>query len=81
MTRFMMWPQKTRYDIDRIAAAFGVTFEQVAHRSTTLQASGKQGIPFFLIRLDRAGNITKRVNPNKRGFGRFWRTLFRVEHS
>jgi len=55
---------KTRYDIDRIAAAFGVTFEQVAHRLTTLQASGKQGIPFFLIRLDRAGNITKRVNPN-----------------
>ncbi|NDH74358.1 MAG: hypothetical protein EBY53_07505, partial [Rhodobacteraceae bacterium] len=44
--------------------AFGVTFEQVAHRLTTLQASGKQGIPFFLIRLDRAGNITKRVNPN-----------------
>lgn len=55
--------QKSRYDIDRIAAAFGVTFEQTAHRLTTLQASGKQGIPFFFIRLDRAGNVTKRINP------------------
>ena len=55
--------KKTNYDIDRIAAGFGVTFEQAAQRLTTLQASGKQGIPLFFIRLDRAGNITKRINP------------------
>lgn len=53
----------SRYDIDRLAAAFGVTFEQAAHRLTTLNGSGQQGIPFFFIRLDRAGNVTKRINP------------------
>ncbi|MEM9551258.1 MAG: short-chain fatty acyl-CoA regulator family protein [Pseudomonadota bacterium] len=52
----------TRYDIDRIASAFGVSFEQVCHRLTTLQRDGKRGVPFFFLRLDRAGNITKRFN-------------------
>lgn len=53
----------TRYDLDRVAAGFGVTFEQVCHRMTTLQGPKDQGIPFFLTRIDRAGNVTKRINP------------------
>ncbi len=52
----------TRYDIDRIAAAFCVTYEQVCHRLTTLQQDGMRGVPFFFLRVDRAGNITKRFN-------------------
>ena len=52
----------TRYDIDRIAAAFCVTYEQACHRLTTLQRDGRRGVPFFFIRVDRAGNITKRFN-------------------
>ncbi len=52
----------TRYDIDRISAAFGVTFEQVGQRLTTLQRDGKRGVPLFFLRLDRAGNVTKRFN-------------------
>ena len=36
---------KTRYDIDRIAA-FGVTFEQVAHRLTTLQSRANRAFHF-----------------------------------
>ncbi|MXQ08047.1 DUF2083 domain-containing protein [Alphaproteobacteria bacterium GH1-50] len=52
----------TRYDIDRIAAAFGVSYEQACHRLTTLQRDGKRGVPFFFLRVDRAGNITKRFN-------------------
>ena len=39
--------ERTRYDIDRLAAAFGVSFEQVCHRLTTLQRPGWEGVPFF----------------------------------
>lgn len=52
----------TRYDIDRIAAAFGVSYEQVGHRLTTLQREGAKGVPFFFLRIDKAGNVTKRFN-------------------
>lgn len=52
----------TAYDIDRIAARFGVSFEQACHRLTTLQRSGAQGVPFFFLRVDKAGNVTKRFN-------------------
>jgi predicted transcriptional regulator/transcriptional regulator with XRE-family HTH domain len=54
--------EETKYDIDRIAAAFCVSVEQVFHRLTTLQRDGRRGVPFFFLRVDRAGNITKRFN-------------------
>ena len=52
----------TRYDIDHLAARFGVSFEQACHRLTTLQRDGAQGVPFFFLRIDKAGNVTKRFN-------------------
>lgn len=54
--------ERTRYDVDRLAAAFGVSFEQVCHRLTTLQREGARGVPFFFLRVDKAGNVTKRFN-------------------
>ncbi|WP_422365333.1 helix-turn-helix domain-containing protein [Pelagibius sp.] len=54
--------ERTHYDVDRLAAAFGVSFEQVCHRLTTLQREGKRGVPFFFLRVDKAGNVTKRFN-------------------
>ena len=54
--------ERTNYDVDRIAAAFGVSFEQVCHRLTTLQREGAKGVPFFFLRVDKAGNVTKRFN-------------------
>ncbi|WP_424974332.1 helix-turn-helix domain-containing protein [Dinoroseobacter sp. S124A] len=54
--------ERTRYDVDRIAAAFSVAFEQVCHRLTTLQRDGAKGVPFFFMRIDKAGNVTKRFN-------------------
>ncbi len=54
--------RRTKYDIDRIAAAFNVSFEQVCHRLTTLQKEGARGVPFFFLRVDKAGNVTKRFN-------------------
>jgi predicted transcriptional regulator/transcriptional regulator with XRE-family HTH domain len=54
--------ERCHYDVDRIAAAFGVSFEQVSHRLTTLQREGARGVPFFFLRVDKAGNVTKRFN-------------------
>jgi len=54
--------ERTNYDVDRLAAAFGVSFEQVCHRLTTLQREGARGVPFFFLRVDKAGNVTKRFN-------------------
>ncbi|MDJ0820450.1 MAG: short-chain fatty acyl-CoA regulator family protein [Paracoccaceae bacterium] len=59
---FLEQAEATQYDIDRLAASFGVSFEQVSHRLTTLQRDGARGVPFFFLRLDRAGNVTKRFN-------------------
>ncbi len=53
---------QAKYDIDRLSALFSVSYEQVCHRLTTLQRPGKKGIPFFFLRVDRAGNISKRFN-------------------
>src|SRR3546814_17884656 len=52
----------SNYDVDRLAAAFGVSFEQVCHRLTTLQREGSRGVPFFFLRVAKAGNVTKRFN-------------------
>ncbi len=54
--------RSSRYDIDHLAARFGVSFEQACHRVTTLQREGNQGVPFFFLRVDKAGNVTKRFN-------------------
>ena len=59
---FYATAERTEYDVDRIAAAFGVSFEQVCHRLTTLQREGQKGVPFFFLRVDKAGNVTKRFN-------------------
>lgn len=50
------------YDIEALARSFGTSFEQVAHRLTTLQKPGREGVPFFFIRIDRAGNVSKRLD-------------------
>ncbi|MCR9127137.1 MAG: short-chain fatty acyl-CoA regulator family protein [Rhodobacteraceae bacterium] len=54
--------EDSRYDIDRIATHFAVSFEQVSQRLTTLRRKGAQGVPFFFLRIDTAGNVTKRFN-------------------
>jgi hypothetical protein len=51
-----------RYDIEALARQFGASFEQIAHRLTTLQKPGQERVPFFFIRVDPAGNISKRLD-------------------
>ncbi len=50
------------YDVEALARDFGVSFEQAAHRLTTLQKPGQERVPFFFLRLDRAGNVSKRLD-------------------
>jgi predicted transcriptional regulator/transcriptional regulator with XRE-family HTH domain len=49
-----------RYDIARLGRQFGVGFETICHRLSTLQRPEARGVPFFFVRVDRAGNISKR---------------------
>ncbi len=51
-----------KYDFAHLAVRFGVSFEQACHRATTLQREGSEGVPFFFLRIDKAGNVTKRFN-------------------
>ncbi|WP_030540100.1 short-chain fatty acyl-CoA regulator family protein [Sphingobium sp. DC-2] len=48
-----------RYDVEALARQFGASFEQVAHRLTSLQKPGQERVPFFFLRVDPAGNISK----------------------
>jgi len=61
----------TRYDIDILKNRFGVSFEQVCHRLTTLRRPGVEGIPFHFIRVDIAGNISKRFSASGIHIARF----------
>jgi predicted transcriptional regulator/DNA-binding XRE family transcriptional regulator len=58
--RFLRACEATGYDIELLQRRFGAGFEQVAHRLTTLSRVGARGLPFFMIRLDRAGQVSKR---------------------
>jgi predicted transcriptional regulator/transcriptional regulator with XRE-family HTH domain len=62
--------ETTRYDIERLARQFGTSFEQAAHRMTTLQKPGQERVPFFFIRVDTAGNVSKRLNSGTFPFAR-----------
>jgi predicted transcriptional regulator/transcriptional regulator with XRE-family HTH domain len=58
--KFLRAAEEHRYAIDRLCAQFGSNVEQVAHRLTTLSRSNANGVPFFMLRVDPAGNISKR---------------------
>jgi predicted transcriptional regulator/DNA-binding XRE family transcriptional regulator len=68
---FLAAARELRYDVDALAARFGVSFEQAAHRLSTLQREGARGVPFFFLRLDPAGNVTKRFSAAGFPFARF----------
>jgi XRE family transcriptional regulator, fatty acid utilization regulator len=59
------------YDIEFLQSRFSSSFEQVAHRLTTLGKPGKRGIPFFMLRVDEAGNISKRLATGAFPFSRY----------
>ncbi|MDB5468622.1 MAG: family transcriptional regulator [Caulobacter sp.] len=69
--KFLAALEETGYDIERVRSRFGVSFEQAAQRMTTLARSGARGIPFFMLRVDAAGNISKRYASGPFPFSRF----------
>jgi predicted transcriptional regulator/transcriptional regulator with XRE-family HTH domain len=68
---YLACAQEHRYDVDAIAARFGVSYEQACHRLSTLQRSGARGVPFFFLRVDPAGNVSKRFSAAGFPFMRF----------
>lgn len=67
---FLQAAERLRYDIDLLGQQFGVGFETVCHRLSTLQRPGAPGVPFFFVRVDRAGNISKRQSATHFHFSR-----------
>jgi predicted transcriptional regulator/transcriptional regulator with XRE-family HTH domain len=69
--RFLAAAKDLRYDIEILQHRFGVSFEQVCHRLTTLNRQGSRGIPFFFVRVDHAGNVSKRLSAAGMQLARF----------
>ncbi|MFJ7071197.1 short-chain fatty acyl-CoA regulator family protein [Streptomyces sp. NPDC098781] len=69
-TAFHAMAEEVRYDIELLSARFGVGFETVCHRLSTLQRTGRRGVPFSFLRVDRAGNISKRQSATDFHFSR-----------
>ena len=69
--RFLASAEQHRYSIDRLCGEYGANVEQVAHRLTTLGRSSARGVPFFMLRVDPAGNISKRYAGENFPFSRF----------
>lgn len=68
---FLSAAQAHRHDLEILARTFGASIEQVCHRLSTLQRPGSKGVPFFFVRVDQAGTITKRHSATRLQFARF----------
>ncbi len=49
-----------RYDVERLSAFYQASYETICHRLSTLQRPSMRGVPFSFVRVDRAGNMSKR---------------------
>jgi predicted transcriptional regulator/plasmid maintenance system antidote protein VapI len=67
---FLEAAEELAYDIECLANRFAVGFEAICHRLATLQRPGAQGLPFFFVRVDRAGNVSKRHSADDFHFSR-----------
>ncbi|MDE2390080.1 MAG: DUF2083 domain-containing protein, partial [Rhodospirillales bacterium] len=74
--------RELRYDVEALAARFGVSYEQTCHRLSSMQRAGARGVPFFFLRVDPAGNVSKRFSAAGFPFMRYGGTCPRwVAHS
>ena len=70
-TAFQSAAEALAYDISVLGQRFNVGFEQIAHRLTTLQRPNARGVPFFMLRVDNAGNVSKRFSSGTFPFSKF----------
>jgi hypothetical protein len=68
---FLDAARSERYDIEVLGNRFRTSFEQVCHRLTSLRRPGAEGVPFHFVRIDVAGNISKRFSASGLRFARF----------
>jgi hypothetical protein len=68
---FLEQARSERYDIELLCHRFRASFEQTCHRLTTLRRPGAEGVPFHFVRVDIAGNISKRFSASGLRFARF----------
>lgn len=75
--------KEQRHDLEKLAFQFDASTEQVCHRLSTLQRGGNKGVPFYFLRIDQAGNITKRHSATTLQFTRFGGScpLWNVHHA
>jgi len=69
--RFRDLCERTGYNMEVVRTRFGAGFEQVCHRLTTLSRPTARGVPFFMLRVDPAGNTSKRFAGGAFPFSRF----------
>ena len=69
--RFLHSAETSRYDVELLGHQFRVGWEQTCHRLTTLRRPGAEGVSFYLLRVDLAGNISKRFAAAGIRFPRF----------
>lgn len=82
-SEFASAAKEQRHDLEKLAFQFDASTEQVCHRLSTLQRGGNRGIPFYFLRIDQAGNITKRHSATSLQFTRFGGScpLWNVHHA
>lgn len=68
--RFRQAAEASRYDLPLLGTRFGASVEQLAHRLTSLNRTGARGVPFFMARIDRAGQLSKRFDGEAWPFAR-----------
>ncbi|GAA4793297.1 short-chain fatty acyl-CoA regulator family protein [Streptomyces sanyensis] len=69
-TAFHSAAEEARYDIERLTDRYGLGYETVCHRLSTLQRPRLRGVPFSFVRVDRAGNMSKRQSATGFHFSR-----------
>ncbi len=69
-TLFLAEAKRQRYDLEKLELRFSATFESVCHRLSSLQRPGAKGIAFYFVRVDKAGNISKRQSASSFHFAR-----------
>jgi predicted transcriptional regulator/DNA-binding XRE family transcriptional regulator len=68
---FLEAARAERYDLELLGHRFRTSFEQVCHRLTSLRRKGREAVPFHFVRIDIAGNISKRFSASGLRFARF----------
>jgi predicted transcriptional regulator/DNA-binding XRE family transcriptional regulator len=59
---FFREAQRTGYDVEALAEAFEASYEACAHRLCNLADPRRPGIPLHFLRVDVAGNISKKYS-------------------